>query len=76
MERRSDPSDRRAHQVALTAQGVTEIDAYVPHAVRLLGESLGGALRPDELAAMLEMLGRVEASVRARIADREAKRGS
>ena len=72
--RRSDPEDRRAHRVVLTDLGMHEIDAYVPHAIAMLDEVLGGALGPDELAKVTGLLTRVEARALEVVASREAAR--
>jgi len=74
VERRADPSDRRAHRVALTKNGQDEIDAYVPHAVVLLEQAFGSALDPDELMSLLDMLSRVEVASLRLVAEREAAR--
>jgi len=74
VQRLPDPSDRRAHLVALTAEGLATIDAYVPHAVRLLEDAYGSALTEEERRVLLELLGRVERSLAALIAEREAAR--
>ncbi|MEM6927493.1 MAG: MarR family winged helix-turn-helix transcriptional regulator [Myxococcota bacterium] len=72
VERLPDPADRRAHRVALTPKGLETIDAYVPHAVAMLEQAYGEALDADEQRLLLELLGRVEASVTKLIAEREA----
>jgi len=66
--RQPDPNDRRAHRVELTPGGTAEIDAYVPHAVAMLGEAYGGILSPAELGGVLKLLGRLEAATKGLVA--------
>lgn len=74
VERRTDPSDRRAHRVALTPQGEAEIDAYVPRAVAMLDQAFGDALNPDELRTAIGLLERIETTVLEMVTQREATR--
>ncbi len=71
LERRPDPSDRRAQQLTLTEQGVKEIDAYVPHAVSLLDQVITATLSKDEVSQLIEMLQRIETASRQLISERE-----
>jgi DNA-binding MarR family transcriptional regulator len=72
VERLADPTDRRAYRVALTPQGESEIDAYVPHALRLLDEAFATVLSADELHTLLALVGRVETAAKALVAKQEA----
>ncbi len=72
VERRADPSDRRAHQVALTPEGASTIDAYVPHAVDLLDEAFATVLTREELGMLLDLVGRVDSAAAALVAKLEA----
>ena len=72
--RHVDPGDRRAHRVVLTDRGTHEIDAYVPHAVAMLDDVFRKALSADELAKLISLLERVEATVLERVASRETER--
>lgn len=74
VERQPDPSDRRAHRIALTDQGRQQIDTYVPHAVELLEQTVCSALSDDELATLIGLLNKVEASSRRVVAEQEASR--
>jgi len=72
VERRADPADRRAQQIALTPLGESTIDAYVPHAVALLDEAFATALTRDELQMLLGFVARVETAAVALVAKQEA----
>ncbi len=74
VERRADPTDRRAHRVALTPQGESAIDAYVPHAVSLLNEAFAAVLTREELRMLLDLVGRVETAAAALVTKQEAAR--
>ncbi len=76
VERRADPTDRRAHRVALTPQGESAIDAYVPHAVAMLDEAFAGVLTRDELRMLLGLVGRVETAALALVAKQATPRRS
>ena len=75
VERRADPSDRRAHRVALTTRGQEEIDAYVPHAVAMLGQAFAGVLTPDELETLIGLAVRVETAAVNLVTKQEEARG-
>ncbi len=75
VERRADPSDRRAHRVALTARGKEQIDAYVPHAIAMLDEAFAGVLTPDELQTLIGLAARVETAALNLVAKQEEARG-
>lgn len=76
VERRADPSDRRAYQVVLTTQGEAAIDAYVPHAVAMLDEAFAGVLTPEELQTLLGLAARVEAAALGLVARQDESRRS
>lgn len=71
LERRADPSDRRAHLLTLTELGVQELDAYIPHAVSLLNQAVFETLSSEEITTLIELLNRVEAVSKQMIAERE-----
>ncbi len=75
VERQPDPRDRRAHRVDLTPRGTAEVDAYVPHAVEMLGEAYGRILGLEELGGVLALLGRVEAATLDLVAKQKAAKG-
>ncbi|TPV97328.1 MAG: winged helix-turn-helix transcriptional regulator [Myxococcales bacterium FL481] len=75
IERRPDPSDRRAHRVVLTRKGEARIDAYVPHAIALLDRTYGEALSPGERKAFVDLLGRVEATAAKLVLELEQRSG-
>ncbi len=76
LERRADPTDRRAHRVALTEKGESTIDAYVPHAVALLDEAFAGVLTCDELRTLYDLLAKVETAAEALVSKQAAARQS
>ncbi len=65
VERQADPTDRRAYRVALTPKGSSTIDAYVPHAVRLLDDAFATALKPEELRILIDLVDRVKTAATA-----------
>ncbi len=75
LERRADPSDRRAQQIALTKLGKQVIDAYVPHAMTLLDEAIFATLSSDEISLLIDLLRRVETASRQLISEREGQTG-
>ncbi|MCP4601972.1 MAG: MarR family transcriptional regulator [Proteobacteria bacterium] len=75
LERRADPSDRRAQQIALTELGKQEIDAYVPHSMTLLDEAIFATLSSDEISLLIDLLSRVETASRQLISKREGQTG-
>lgn len=75
VERRPDPTDRRAHRVGLTSLGESTIDAYVPHAVAMLDEAFSAVLSPEELRTLLELVARVETAATALVAKQEKAAG-
>ncbi len=76
VERRADPTDRRAHRVALTSQGESTIDAYLPHAVALLDEAFAAVLTRDELRMLLDLVARVKTAAVALVTRQETARRS
>jgi DNA-binding MarR family transcriptional regulator len=64
-----DPTDRRAHLVALTDHGDSVVDRFVPHLADVLDQAIFGALSADEIDTLVALLGRVTASSRQLLAE-------
>ncbi len=62
VERQPDPEDRRAQQITLTALGEEAVDAYVPHLVEVLNQTIYATLTSDEIETLVELLARVTSS--------------
>ncbi len=60
--RRPDPSDRRAQQITLTESGEAAVDAFLPHLVEVLDQTLQKALTDDEIETLVRLLARIAAS--------------
>ncbi len=63
VERRSDPGDRRAHQIFLTRQGDQVFEAAAPALEEVIGQQMG-ALTDGEQADLLRLLGKLDRSLR------------
>ena len=62
VRRRPDPIDRRAQQITLTEAGEAAVDAFVPHVVEVLDQTLYAALSDQEIKTLIGLLARVAAS--------------
>jgi DNA-binding MarR family transcriptional regulator len=60
--RRPDPSDRRAQQITLTDSGAAAVDAFLPHLVEVLDQTLYKALTDDEIDTLVGLLARIVTS--------------
>ncbi len=60
--RRPDPSDRRAQQITLTDSGAAAVDAFLPHLVEVLDQTLYKALTDDEIDTLVGLLTRIVTS--------------
>ena len=66
VERRPDPDDRRASQVVLTDEGRRVVADFLPDLGSVLDDVFYGTLDADELALLIDFMGRIEAAARAR----------
>lgn len=64
VKRRPDPEDRRAQQITLTDGGEEAVDAYLPHLVEVLNQTIYAALTDDEIETLIDLLARVTSSAR------------
>ena len=62
VERRPDPTDRRAQQVVLTEAGNRVLDDFIPGAVEVLQRTVYSVLDDDEVDALVGMLRRISAA--------------
>jgi DNA-binding MarR family transcriptional regulator len=68
VKRLPDPSDRRAHLVALTDEGATVVDELAPHIAGVLDKAIFDVLSADEISALVALLGRITLASRKLIA--------
>jgi len=71
LERRVDPSDRRAQKLTLTQKGEEVIDSYVPHALALLEEVVFETLSTEEISQLMSLLNRLEAKAKELLSERK-----
>lgn len=57
--RRPDPSDRRAQQITLTESGQAAVNAFLPHLVEVLNQTIQKALTDDEIETLVGLLARI-----------------
>jgi DNA-binding MarR family transcriptional regulator len=69
VRRQPDPNDRRAQQITLTAAGERAFEAFVPHALEVLNQTIYTALDDEEVETLIDLLTRVSASVHAVLDD-------
>ena len=69
VSRLPDPSDRRAHLVILTDEGVEVVDELAPHVAMVLHQSIFSALSPEEIETLIELLERITISTRRLLSD-------
>jgi len=62
VKRQPDPEDRRAQRITLTDAGEEAVDAYVPHLVEVLNQTIYATLTSDEIETLVELLARVTSS--------------
>ena len=62
VERVADPNDRRAQLITLTEAGAAIIDAFAPAATDVLDQTIYDELSDDEVATLVDLLGRVTTS--------------
>jgi DNA-binding MarR family transcriptional regulator len=60
VERCADPDDRRASQVALTAQGRQVLSEFAPHLEAVIARVIHQTLTPSEADTLVELLRRIE----------------
>lgn len=69
--RRPDPDDRRAQRITLTEAGERVVDAFLPHLVEVLNNTIHRALTADEIETLIELLARIARSAH-RLLDEQA----
>lgn len=74
VERRSDPADRRAWRIHLTARGEEQVERLLPFAHETLEAALEG-IEADERAQLLASLGKVRQNLSRRTQDGLAASG-
>ncbi len=62
VKRQPDPEDRRAQRITLTALGEQAVDAYIPHLVEVLNQTIYAALTNNEIETLIDLLARVTSS--------------
>ncbi len=62
--RQADPYDRRAQQVTLTKKGEQTVQAFTPHLLEVLDQTVYGVLTDEYVETFVELLGRVSSSAR------------
>jgi DNA-binding MarR family transcriptional regulator len=60
--RRADPNDRRAQRIALTQAGEDSLEAFIPHVVKVLDQTVYATLDDHEIETLIDLLGRIAAS--------------
>ena len=71
VERRADPSDRRAQLIVLTNRGKKDLDAYIPHVVAIVDRVIFATLSGKEIELLVKLLTRVENASRRFAVERE-----
>jgi DNA-binding MarR family transcriptional regulator len=69
VRRQPDPNDRRAQQITLTAAGDKAFEAFVPHALEVLNQTIYTALDDEEVETLIDLLRKVSASAHAVLDD-------
>ena len=64
VERTPDPTDRRANQVILTADGSDVVATVAPHIAAALDRVIHDTLNPGEISTLIDVLGRIEHEAR------------
>ena len=64
VERRVDPSDRRAQLIVLTEQGRRDLEDYLPHMEAIVDEVVFGTLSAKERETLVGLLQRLEEAAR------------
>ncbi len=73
IERRTDPTDRRAQQIALTVRGKRDLDSYIPHVVKLLDRVIYATLSSAEIETLVKLLNKVATASKRLIAEHEGR---
>lgn len=66
VKRQPDPRDRRAHQLVLTAKGISAVEEFMVDLTEVLNRVIHDSLTPDEVEVLVDLLDRVAEAARDR----------